>query len=399
MSNNQANITERIFLSAPHMGGEEYELVSKAFASNYIAPAGPMIDAFEKAFADYTGIPHTVALTSGTAAIHLALRLAGVGQGDDVWTPSLTFIGGVSPILYQGANPVFLDVDPQTWTLDTALLKDELEKAAAHGKLPKAVLPTDLYGQSCDLDAIVEICDPYDIPVITDSAESVGTRYKDRHAGNGAFAAAYSFNGNKIITCAGGGMLASHDKAMIDQARALSQQARKPAAHYEHETYGYNYRMSNILAAIGLGQLGILDHHVSKKQDIFQRYHQALSPLEGLSFMPEANYGVGTRWLTVMMIDPQTGLKPMDFVTALEAENIEARPAWKPMHMQPVFENARMIGGTISEDVFNRGLCLPCGPGMTDQQLDRAIFSITAIYETKNTVSSNHPPKTMSNMA
>ena len=365
--------TERVFLSAPHMSGEELDLVIKTFESNYIAPVGIMIDNFEKAFADYINIPYTVALSSGTAAIHLALRLAGVSENDEVWTPSLTFIGGISPILYQQAVPVFFDVDPDTWTMDTDLLEEELTKAAKENRLPKAVLPTDIYGQSCDLDTIVDLCNNYEIAVITDSAESVGTQYKNRHAGNGAFAAAYSFNGNKIITCGGGGMLASHDKEMIEKARNLSQQARLPELHYEHDTYGYNYRMSNVLAAIGLGQMSVIDKHIKRKQEVFSIYKKELGILSGFSFMPEAEYGVGTHWLSVMIVDPSTGLLPIDIIKTLEKENIEARPAWKPMHMQPLFKNARMVGGDICTDIYARGVCLPCGPDLTMKQQQRVI--------------------------
>ena len=252
----------RLFLSPPHMSGHELALIEEAFASNYIAPLGPMVDAFERDFAAYVGIPHALALASGTAAIHLALRVLGVGPGDEVICATLTFIGNVAPVTYLGAQPVFLDVDPATWTLDVSLLEQQLAQASRRGRLPAAVLPTDLYGQSCDLDAIRELCARYGVPVVSDAAEALGARYKDRSVGAGAHAAAFSFNGNKIITTSGGGMLASSDPELIERARFLSQQARDPAPHYEHSTIGYNYRMSNILAAVGRAQLEVLDERV-----------------------------------------------------------------------------------------------------------------------------------------
>lgn len=368
---------ERLFLSPPHMSGNEQTYVTEAFASNYIAPLGPMVDAFEREFSAYTGLPHCVALTSGTAALHLALRCLGIGPGDSVYAASLTFIGGVAPILYQGATPVFIDADPDTWCMDAGLLGEALAADAAKGSLPKAVIPTDLYGQSCDIDAIKAACAPYDIPVIIDAAESVGTLYKGKHAGNGARCAAFSFNGNKIITSSGGGMLASDDKALIDQARSLSQQAREPAAHYEHTTYGYNYRMSNIVAAIGRAQLEVIEDRVARRRAIAARYAEALGTVPGLRFLPDAAYGRHTHWLTAMLVDAATfGRTPEEIRLELEKYNIESRPLWKPMHMQPVFHGARMIGGGTSESLFAQGLCLPSGSAMTDAQQDEVITHI-----------------------
>jgi dTDP-4-amino-4,6-dideoxygalactose transaminase len=292
---------------------------------------------------------------------------------------TLTFIGNVAPVAYLGAEPVFLDVDPATWTLDVALLAGELERAAAHGRLPKAVVPVDLYGQSCDLDAILEVCAPYGVPVVADAAEAVGARYKDRMVGNGAAAAAFSFNGNKIITTSGGGMLASHDPDLIARARFLSQQARDPAPHYEHSTVGYNYRLSNILAAIGRAQLAILEERVQKRRAIFAAYRERLGHLPGLTFMPEAAYGRSNRWLSVVLIDPEAFGRDREAVRrALEAENIEARPVWKPMHLQPVFRRARRIGGAVSERLFKRGLCLPSGTRMDEGDVARVAAVIAA---------------------
>ncbi|MDM8549939.1 DegT/DnrJ/EryC1/StrS family aminotransferase [Desulfobacterales bacterium HSG2] len=367
----------RIFLSPPHMGGEEIHFVQEAFDSNYIAPLGPQVDAFEKEFSEKTGIPHAVALSSGTAAMHLALRILGVKPGDEVFASTLTFIGSVSPATFLGAKPVFIDADHTSWNMNPDLLAEELDRCKRHGKLPKAVIPTDLYGQCADYDRIMEICTPYDIPVIIDSAEALGAVYKGRSAGLGARAAIFSFNGNKIISTSGGGMLASKDRELIEQARFLSQQARDPASHYEHSQIGYNYRMSNIIAGIGRGQIRVLDERVKAKQRIFEYYKRALDDVPGIEFMPEAPYGRATRWLTVILITPETfGVDRETVRLALEAENIESRPVWKPMHLQPVFQKnypSRAIQGTVAEDLFNRGLCLPSGSAMTTEDMDRVI--------------------------
>jgi dTDP-4-amino-4,6-dideoxygalactose transaminase len=368
--------------------------VRQAFDSNYIAPLGPQIDAFEREFAEKTEIPYTVALSCGTGAIHLALRILGVKPGDEVFASTLTFIGGVSPITFLGAKPVFIDSDQSSWNIDPDLLAEELEACDKRGKLPKAVIPTDLYGQCVDYDRITQVCTPYDIPVIADSAEACGALYKSQSAGAGVKAAVFSFNGNKIITTSGGGMLASDDKALIEQARFLSQQAaRDPAPHYEHTQIGYNLRMSNILAAIGRGQLRVLDERVKAKRRIFDYYKNALQDIPGIEFMPEASYGKSNRWLTVILISPERfGADRETVRLTLEAENIESRPVWKPMHLQPVFRignsesgirknlketyPARAVGGEIAEDLFERGLCLPSGTAMTDEDTDRVISAI-----------------------
>lgn len=376
------------------MGGEELEFVQKAFESNYIAPVGPMVDAFEREFAEKVGISCAVALTSGTAAMHLALRLLDVGPGDEVFASTLTFIGSVTPIVFQGAAPVFIDAEYSSWNMDPKLLANELKSCAIKGKLPKAVIPTDLYGQCADYDQIQEVCEYYDIPVIVDAAESLGGKYKDGSAGAAGLASIFSFNGNKIITTSCGGMLASEDNKLIDHARKLSQQAREPLPHYEHTEIGYNYRMSNILAAIGRGQLQMLDERVKRKRYIFEYYKNSLGNISGIEFMPEAAYGRSNRWLTVILITQEKfGADREDVRLALEAENIEARPVWKPMHLQPVFQveeqgaggkeqrgekryKARVVGGAVAEDLFNRGLCLPSGTAMTDNDIDRIIAVI-----------------------
>ncbi len=372
---------DRLYLSPPHLSGEELPLVEEAFASNYIAPVGPMVDAFEQEFSEHTGFSHAVAVSSGTAALHLALNHLGVDTGDEVFLSTLTFIGSVTPAVYQGATPIFIDSDRQTWNMDPALLAEELERCRRAGSLPKAVVPTDLYGQSCDLDRILEVCEPYGVPVVVDSAEALGADYKGRHAGKGARAAVFSFNGNKIITTSGGGMLASDDHGLVENARFLSQQARDPAPHYEHSRVGYNYRMSNILAAIGRGQLRVLEQRVEQKRRIFAFYREALGDLPGIEFMPEAPYGRCTRWLTVILVDPEAFGADREAVRlALEAANIESRPLWKPMHLQPVFQGCRTVGGGVSENLFQRGLCLPSGTAMTDADLARVVEVIRNVH-------------------
>ena len=410
---------KRIFLSPPHLGDEEENLVRKAFESNYIAPLGPMVDAFEKEFGKYTGIKHCAAVSSGTAAMHLALRYLGVGPGDEVFASNLTFIGSVSPATFLGATPVFVDCDRESWNMDPVLLEGELDECRKRGRLPKAVVPTDLYGQCCD-PIVLEICRAYGVPVVCDAAEAMGGKYLTQrrkgakkgfkvegdsflsglggfaredwsHAGKGAEAAVFSFNGNKIMTTSGGGMLASDDGELIEKARFWSQQAREPFAHYEHEEIGYNYRMSNILAAIGRGQLRVLDERVKRKREIFDYYFGALKDVPGTEFMPEPGWSRSNRWLTVILISPeQFGADREDVRLALERENIESRPVWKPMHLQPVFGassgqravsrkdgrqrfEARVVGEAVSEDLFDRGLCLPSGSAMTNGDLDRVI--------------------------
>jgi dTDP-4-amino-4,6-dideoxygalactose transaminase len=354
------------------MGDDELDLVHEAFRSNYIAPLGPMVEAFENEFAAYTGIPHCLALNSGTAAMHLALRELGVGAGDTVLASTLTFIGSVSPATFLGASLTFIDSDWTSWNMDPELLRAELTEAVQNGVLPKAVIVTDLYGQCADLDRIMEICEPYHIPVVADAAESAGAKYMGRSAGCGSKASVFSFNGNKIITTSGGGMLASEDKKLIDHARKLSQQAREPELHYEHTEIGYNYRLSNILAAIGRGQLRVLDQRVARKREIFATYHRLLGDVPGIEFMPEVSYGQSNRWLTVVLIDEQEFGAPLAAIHArLQAENIEFRPVWKPMHLQPVFKGCKYRGNGVSEKIFRQGLCLPSGTRLTESDLDR----------------------------
>ncbi len=368
---------DRIYLSPPHMSGREIEYVQEAFESNYIAPLGPQVDAFEKEFCEKVGTRYAVALSSGTAAIHLALKSLKVGAGDFVFASTLTFIGSVSPIIFQGATPVFIDCDKKSWNLDPNLLLDELKKCSENSMLPKALIITDLYGQCSDYDLILEICDTYEVPVIIDAAEALGAEYKDRHAGQGGKAAIFSFNGNKIITTSGGGMLVSDDKEFIDYARKLSQQAREDYPYYEHTEIGYNYRMSNILAAIGRGQLEVLDARVKRKREIFNYYKNALGKISGIEFMPEVQYGKSNRWLTVILVNPYDfGANRETLRLALESKKIESRPIWKPMHLQPVFKGCRAVGGKVSESLFKRGLCLPSGTSLGYESLDKIISII-----------------------
>lgn len=370
--------TKRIFLSPPHMSGEELKYITKAFEINYIAPGGPIVEAFEREWSEMTGIPYSLAVSTGTSAMHLALREAGVGPGDEIIASTLTFIGSVSPAVLLGATPVFIDSEYTTWNIDPTLLEEELKFCARRGQLPKAVVVTDLYGQCADMDIINQICAHYNIPVISDSAEAVGATYKGKHAGVGAKVAVYSFNGNKIITTSGGGMLSSIDESLIKHARYLANQAREPVPYYEHREIGYNYRMSSILAAIGLGQLKILPQRVNQKREIFETYYSLLHHLPGIEFMPEASYGKSNRWLTVILIDSaKFGTNRESVRRALEAENIESRPVWKPMHLQPVFKGCRIRGGKVSEDLFARGLCLPSGTTLTRSDIERIANIIT----------------------
>ena len=371
----------RIFLSAPDITGRERELVTEVFDSNYIAPAGAMLTKFEEDMCQYTGFSHAVALASGTAALHLALRIVGVSDGDEVWTTSMTFIGGASPITYLGATPVFFDLSADHWTIDPDLLEAELRRADKNGELPKVILPTDLYGQSCDLGRITKLCDQYGVTLVVDSAEAVGAFYNGRHAGSGSHCAILSFNGNKMMTTSGGGMLISNDKEIVDKARYLSTQARQPVIHYEHIDIGYNYRLSNVCAAIGVGQLEQIESKVDKRRAHFERYVQAFSKYSGIDFMPEPEGYRSTRWLTCLTLSKEMKTSRHDIQAACDAAEIEVRPLWKPMHMQPVFKGAKMIGGRVCEDLFNRGLCLPSGSGMPESDQERVIDVIKSVID------------------
>jgi pyridoxal phosphate-dependent aminotransferase EpsN len=364
----------RVYLSPPHMGPDERGLLLEAFDSNWIAPLGPHVDAFEKEFAARVQVPHAAALSSGTAALHLALQLLGVGRGDEVLVSSLTFAASANPVIYQGATPVFLDSERETWNLDPALLEEELRAAAKRGKRPKAVIAVDLYGQCAQLDVIERLCAEHGVPLIEDAAEALGATWKGRQAGSFGALAAFSFNGNKIITTSGGGMLVSRDAKLVEQARFLATQARDPAPHYQHSHIGQNYRLSNLLAAVGRGQLRVLDERIKARRAHRAFYEQALGALPGLGFMPLSPHGEWNGWLTVITVDPKRfGASREDLRLALEKENIESRPVWKPMHLQPVFAGCRMLGGAVAEEAFEFGLCLPSGSSLTAEDRDRVV--------------------------
>lgn len=370
----------RIFLSPPHLNGAELAKVQDAIDSNWVAPLGPHVDGFEAEFKEVVQVGHAAAVASGTAALHLALRLLDVGPGDTVVCPTLTFVASCNPVLYQGAQPVFLDSEKSSWNLDPNLLEEELEQASASGALPKAVIGVDLYGQSADWDRIVAACDRYDVALIEDAAEALGATYRNRPVGGFGRFGIFSFNGNKIITTSGGGMLVSDDGDAIERARYLASQARKPAPHYEHTEMGFNYRMSNILAALGRAQLAVLDDRVAARRNVFEMYSERLTGLRGLTFMPEAPWGRCTRWLTCILVEEREfGATREDIRLALDARDIEARPVWKPMHLQPVFRGCRVRGGSIAEDVFSRGLCLPSGTALTEDDIDRVCDVISGV--------------------
>ena len=365
---------DRIFLSPPHMGGEERRLVQDAFASNWIAPIGPHVDAFEQEFSRRLGIRHAAALSSGTAALHLAMKLVGVRRGDEVLCSTLTFVASANPILYEGGSPVFVDSDEATWNMDPALLAEELDACARRGRLPRAVVLVHLYGQSADIDPILEACERHGVPLVEDAAEALGATYKEGRPGARGRLGVFSFNGNKIITTSGGGMLVSDDPALIQEAKFLSTQGRDPAPHYEHSRMAYNYRMSNVLAAIGRGQLLVLDERVRQRRRNYDLYRKAFRSIPGITFMPEADYGMSTRWLTVLLVNPEEfGATAEAIRLRLEGQNIEARPVWKPMHLQPLFAACRRVGGAVAEDLFGRGLCLPSGSQLTERELERIV--------------------------
>jgi pyridoxal phosphate-dependent aminotransferase EpsN len=376
----------RVFLSTPHLSGLEQEFVADAFATNWVTPLGPHVDAFERELAEAVGAPHAVALSSGTAALHLALQLAGVGPGDEVFTSTLSFVASANPIVYLGGTPVFIDSDATSWNMDPALLEDALEERAKTGRVPKAVVLVHLYGQSADLDPIVAACARHGVALIEDAAEALGATYKGRAPGTFGISGAYSFNGNKIITTAGGGMLVTPDAELAAHARKLATQARDPAPHYQHSEVGYNYRLSNVLAAIGRGQLRVLHERVAARRRNFAFYADALGDVAGVAFMPEAAWGTHTRWLTTLTIDPQLfGVDREVVREALDAAGIEARPVWKPMHLQPLFAGCEVIGGAVAADLFARGLCLPSGSSLTEADLEGVVSVVrqTAVHGNK----------------
>lgn len=368
-------VQRRIYLSSPHMSGNEQKYINEAFETNWIAPLGPNVDAFEREIATYTGVNEAAAVSSGTAAIHLALSLLGVEKGDTVFCSTLTFIASANPILYLGAEPVFIDSEPETWNMSPQALGNALKDAASIGKLPKAVLVVNLYGQSAKMDELLAICDEYDVTLIEDAAESLGSFYKGKPSGSFGRFGIFSFNGNKIITTSGGGMLVSNDGAAIQKARFLATQARDPAPHYQHSSVGYNYRMSNILAGIGRAQLEVLEERVEARRMIFARYYEELAGILGINFMPELEHTYSNRWLTALTVDAkEVGVTVTQLLKALEIENIEARPVWKPLHLQPLFKDVKYYPHegeeSLADSLFMNGICLPSGSNM--EELDQA---------------------------
>ena len=370
-----------ILLSTPHIGEQELKFVKEAFDTNWIAPVGPNIDAFEQEFSQVVGAKYAAAVSSGTAALHLALKLLGVEAGDEVFCSTFTFIASASPITYLGAKPVFVDSDRISWNMDPNLLETALAKRDKLGKLPKAVVLVHLYGQSADIEPIAQICARYDIPLIEDAAEALGTTYKSTSPGTWGQAGIFSFNGNKIITTSGGGMLVSDDEDLISKAKFLATQARDPQPHYEHTEIGFNYRLSNVCAGIGRGQLSVLQDRVAARRHNFDIYRQGLGDLPGVEFMPEADFGTSTRWLSCLTFEPNVaGINREQIRLQLLEQQIETRPLWKPMHLQPVFANCECINNGVAEDLFQKGLCLPSGSNLTNNDLERVISEIRKLY-------------------
>lgn len=374
----------KIWLSSPHMGTEERRFVTQAFDSNWVAPLGPNVNGFEEDLQQYTGANAAAVLTSGTAAIHLALILLGVKRDDEVICQSFTFCGSANPVRYCGATPVFVDSEPDTWNICPEALKESIEdRILKTGKKPKAVVYVHLYGMPARVDEIQQVCDYYDIPVVEDAAEALGSEYKGARCGTMGSLSALSFNGNKIITTSGGGALLGSDAELIKKARFLSTQARDTAPHYQHSEIGYNYRMSNIVAGIGRGQMMVLDERVRQRRANFDRYRYYFDDIDGITCQPEPDQDFfSNRWLTTLLVDPEKtgGITREDIRLALEAENIEARPLWKPMHMQPVFESYPFYGEGVCEDLFEKGLCMPSGSNLEEADFDRIFSALNSVF-------------------
>lgn len=366
-------MSKRIYLSPPHMGGEELGFIQQAFDANWVSPAGPHIDAFEKRLAEYNGIAHCAALSSGTAAIHLALIILGVKSGDEVICSTFTFSGSCNPIIYVGATPVFIDSEPETWNMDPELLEEAIVDRIKKGRKPKAIVLVHLYGMPAKINELVSVSRKYEIPIVEDAAEALGSTYEGKKAGTFGDIGIYSFNGNKIITTSGGGAMVSENENWIKKARFLATQARDAAPHYQHSEVGYNYRLSNISAGIGLGQLKVIDERVRQRRANFDFYKAAIGLISGVAFQPEVRSAFSNRWLTTIVIDSAKvgGVSREDMRLGLEKENIESRPLWKPMHLQPIFKEFPVYGGRVSESLFNEGLCLPSGSSILASDLQQ----------------------------
>lgn len=377
---------KRIYLASPHMGELEKVFVKEAFDTNWVAPLGPNVNNFEKEVAEYVGIKHASALVSGTSAIHLAIKLLGIKPGDIVFCSSLTFAASCNPIIYEGAEPVFIDSEYKSLNMSPVALKNAFEVYSKKGKLPKAVIVVHLYGQSADMDKIMAICNEYNVPVIEDAAESLGATYKGKQIGTMGKYGIYSFNGNKIITTSGGGMLVSDDEEGIKKSRFWATQSRDNARYYQHTELGYNYRMSNIVAGIGRGQIRVLDERIEKKKYIYEKYKEAFSDIKDIEMTNICEYGEPNYWLSVGILNDNSRVKPIDIILALEEENIESRHIWKPMHMQPFYEKYDFFKddnsekGSVSEEIFERGICLPSDTKMTDEEIERVIKIVRGLF-------------------
>lgn len=373
----------KIWLSPPHLSGKEIGYIREAIDSNWVAPAGPHIEAFEKEFCQVTGSRYAAAVSSGTAALHLALKTAGIGRGDLVLCSDFTFIASVSPVLYEGGIPVFIDSDDKTWNIDPVLLEEEIRERTDKGEGPKAVIVTHLYGQAADIGRIKEICERYGIILFEDAAEALGATWQGKQAGTFGKAGTFSFNGNKIITTSGGGMVVSDDEEFIKKIKYLATQAKEPLPYYEHREIGYNYRLSNILAGIGRAQLEVLEERVAARRRNFEFYREHFSGLPGISFMPEASYGQATRWLSIILInETEFGADREKIRLNLEGVAIESRPTWKPMHLQPVFKGYQARLNGISERLFRQGLCLPSGSSLRTEELAEVVGIIRKMGKT-----------------
>lgn len=378
---------ERIYLASPHMSEEGYEqtYVKEAFETNWVAPLGPNVTNFEQELATYVGVNSASALSSGTAAIHLGLKALGVEAGDVVFCSTLTFSASCNPILYLGATPVFIDSDAKTWNMCPKALKLAFEAAEKNNQIPKAVVVVNLYGQSADMDPIIELCEQYQVPILEDAAESLGATYKGRMSGTIGDIGIYSFNGNKIITTSGGGMMVSNNEAYTKKATFWATQSREAERHYEHKEIGYNYRMSNVVAGIGRGQLKVLNERITKKKEIFNMYQEAFKDIQEIEMMNICDYGKSNYWLSVMTLSEDSRVKPLDIMMELESHNIESRPVWKPMHLQPIFKQYPFFtvseGISVAEDYFNRGICLPSDTKMTTEQQQQVIAYIRALFQ------------------
>jgi len=370
----------KIWLSSPHMSGREMRYINEAFDTNWVSPLGPNVTGFEQELASYLKVKHCAALVSGTAALHMALINLGVAYGDEVVCQSFTFSASANPIVYQGATPVFVDSEPETWNMDPNLLEVAIKDRIAKGKKPKAIIAVHLYGMPAKIDEILSVAQRYEIPVVEDAAEAIGSTYRGKNCGTFGVMGALSFNGNKIITTSGGGALVSENEGYIKNTRFLSTQARDVAPHYQHSKIGYNYRMSNIVAGIGRGQLEVLNLRVQQRRANNQFYRNLLGSLEGITFLTESNGTFSNYWLTAMLIDPKIGISREDVRLGLEADNIESRPLWKPMHLQPVFSGAPAYTSGFSEKAFEQGLCLPSGSNLTDVEKERIASQLKRIF-------------------